>query len=186
MHELEEIDQRDRVDGTPQARRLRQVPPDTGRLFAILAATVPEGAWIEIGTSGGYSSMWLSLACRERGTSLTTFEVDEGKLRLAAETFRCAGVQDVIRQVHGDARAHLAALPPVAFCFLDAEKEIYQDCYDLVVPRLVPGGLLVADNAISHRDDLQPMIDAALVDARVDAVVVPIGTGELICRRRSA
>ena len=61
---------------------------------------------------------------------------------------------------------------------------MYGSCYDAVVPKLVPGGLLVADNAINHRATLQPMIDAALVDRRVDALVVPIGKGELVCRRR--
>jgi predicted O-methyltransferase YrrM len=71
----------------------------------------------------------------------------------------------------------------VGFCFLDAEKEVYGECYDLVVPKLVPGGLLVADNAISHYEDLKPMLDRALTDSRVDAIVVPIGKGELVCRK---
>jgi predicted O-methyltransferase YrrM len=71
----------------------------------------------------------------------------------------------------------------VAFCFLDAEKEVYESCYEAVVPRLVPGGLLVADNAINHAATLQPLIDRALGDRRVDALVVPIAKGELVCRK---
>lgn len=70
----------------------------------------------------------------------------------------------------------------VAFCFLDAEKEVYSDCYEAVVPNLVSGGLLVADNAINHRETLQLMLDRALSDPRLDAVIVPIGKGELVCR----
>ena len=61
---------------------------------------------------------------------------------------------------------------------------MYADCYEAVVPNLVPGGLLVADNAINHAPTLQPMIDRALADERVDALVVPIGNGELVCRRK--
>ena len=55
---------------------------------------------------------------------------------------------------------------------------------NLVIPRLVPGGLLIADNAINHAATLQPMLNRALADNRVDALVVPIGKGELVCRKR--
>ncbi|GAH60100.1 unnamed protein product [marine sediment metagenome] len=71
----------------------------------------------------------------------------------------------------------------IAFCFLDSEKEDYQDFYDIVVPRLVPGGLLVADNVISHAETLGAVVNKADADERVDSVVVPIGKGELVCRR---
>ncbi len=85
--------------------------------------------------------------------------------------------------MHGDALDWLPDIGTVGFCFLDAAKSIYLDCYETVVPNLVPGGLLVADNVTSHREQLQPLIDRALADTRVDAVVVPIGNGELVCRR---
>ena len=183
MHYLEEIDSRDRQDGTPHLKRLRQVPPETGRFIALLAASAPPGAYIEIGTSAGYSTLWLALACRQSGRTITTFEILEEKVQLARETFRLAGVEDVVESVQGDARSHIAGLGGLAFCFLDAEKDVYQDCYDLVVPSLVPGGLLLADNAIDHKQALGPMLDRALNDARVDALVVPIGKGVLVCRK---
>ena len=183
MHDLEELDATDRVDGTEFSRRLRQVPPSTGRLLALTAAMSPPGAWIELGASAGYSALWLSLACRPCGRTLTTFEPDEGKLALARETFRLAGVQDVVTLVDGDARDYLADMHDVSFCFLDALKEIYLDCYELVVPNLAPGGLLVADNVTSHAQDLAPFVDRALADERVDALVVPMGSGLLLARR---
>jgi caffeoyl-CoA O-methyltransferase len=179
MEYLQAIDARDRQDGTPRLQRLRQIPPETGQFLALLAANAPAGEFIEIGTSAGYSTLWLALACRR----ITTFELLPAKAELAAETFRLAEVADVVTLVSGDARAHLAEHSAIAFCFLDAEKEIYADCYELVVPRLVPGGLLVADNAINHREALQPMLARALGDPRVDALVVPIGNGELVCRK---
>ena len=114
---------------------------------------------------------------------LTTFEVLDEKARIARETFRVAGVEDVVELVHGDAREHLSGFHDIGFCFLDAEKEVYADCYESVVPRLAPGGVLVADNAINHRAALEPMLERALDDARVDALIVPIGKGELVCRR---
>ncbi len=183
MQYLEEIDERDRKDGTPQSQRMRQVPPETGRFIALLAASAPEGAWVEIGTSAGYSTMWLSLACRARGRRITTYEILPNKICLAQETFQMTGAADVIDLVEGDAREHLLAYKDIAFCFLDAEKDIYAACYELVVPRLVKGGILVADNAIDHREALQPMLDRALRDERVDGLIVPIGKGELVCRK---
>ena len=184
MSQLELADAADRDDGTERMKRLRQIPPATGKFIALLAASAPEGKYIEIGKSAGYSTMWLALACRAAGRKLTTFELLDEKVALARETFALAGVEDVVELVHGDAREHLGEISDVAFCFLDAEKEIYADCYDAVVPNLVPGGLLIADNAINHAATLQPMIDRALADNRVDALVVPIGKGELVCRKK--
>jgi len=183
MRELEEIDARDREDGTTRMKRLRQIPAEVGRFVAMLAATAPDGRCIEIGTSAGYSTLWLALACRATGRKVRTFEILDDKVELAMTTFTQAGVTDVVELVHGDALDHLTELSEIGFCFLDAEKEIYDRCYDAVVPRLVRGGLLVADNAINHEATLRPMLDRALRDGRVDALIVPIAKGELVCRR---
>jgi predicted O-methyltransferase YrrM len=185
MHELERRDEADRTDGTSRLQRLRQIPPETGRFLALWAASAPGGTLLEIGTSAGYSALWLSLACRATGRTLTTFEVLPQKAAIARETFSRAGVNDFVRLVEGDFLDHAEEFDRVGFCFLDAEKEAYQACYEVVVPRLVPGGVLIADNAINHRQTLQPMLDAALVDERVDAVIVPIGKGELVCRKNT-
>ena len=184
MAYLEEIDARDRTDGTTRLVRLRQVPPETGKFLALLAASAPEGRYIEIGTSAGYSTLWLAMACRALGRRITTFEVLPEKVALARETFAATGAGDVVDLVVGDARNYLPDITGISFCFLDAEKEIYKDCYDLIVPNMIPGGLLIADNAIDHRDTLQPLIDEALVDSRLDAMVVPIEKGELVCRKK--
>jgi caffeoyl-CoA O-methyltransferase len=180
---LEDIDSRDRQDGTPHQKRLRQVPPETGRFIALLAASAPQGAFVEIGTSAGYSTLWLALACRQSGRSITTYEVLEDKVQLARETFQQAGVDDVVELVRGDARSYLASMDRLAFCFLDAEKDVYQECYEAIIPRLVTGGLLLADNAINHKQALGPMLGRAQEDVRVDALIVPIGKGVLVCRK---
>lgn len=184
MQYLERIDGRDRSDGTPRMKRLRQITPDVGRFIALLAACAPEGCYVEIGTSAGYSALWLALACRRAGRRLTTFEILDDKAELARETFAAAGVGDVVELVHGDALVHLPECKDISFCFLDAEKEIYGRCYEAVIPNMVSGGILVADNAINHEATLRPMLDRALADDRVDAMIVPIGKGELLCRKR--
>lgn len=183
MQYLEQVDARDRLDGTPRQQRLRQIPPETGKFLALMASSAPPGAYLEIGTSAGYSTLWLAVACESMGRSITTFEVLPEKAGLARETIQAAGVEGVVRLVEGDARNQLPQYEQIAFCFLDAEKEVYGDCYELVVPRLVKGGLLVADNAINLREILQPVLDRALADERVDAMVVPVGNGLLVCRK---
>lgn len=181
---LEQVDAQDRADGTPRPERLRQIPPETGKFIALLAASAPPGRYLEIGTSAGYSTLWLSLACRLVGRKVTTFEILDAKVELARETVEMTGVGDVVDLVHGDALDHLPDCQNVSFCFLDAEKEVYAECYEAVVPNLVSGGIFVADNAINHRETLQPMLDRALADERVDALIVPIGKGVLLCRRK--
>lgn len=179
MRTLERADAQDRQDGTPQPERLRQIPPITGRFLALLAASAPPGEAVEVGTSAGYSTMWLSLT----GRKITTFEVLDDKYALAQETFAQAGIEACVQAIHGDARDYLGDMANIAFCFLDAEKEIYQDCYDLAVPNMVSGGLLLADNVVSHSRSLEPFVKNAAADERVDAVVVPIGKGLLFCRK---
>jgi len=183
MKYLETIDAQDRIDGTARRWRMRQIPPETGRFLALLAANSPAGSMIEVGTSAGYSSLWLLLACRLLGRTLTTYELFSGKAELARETFRLAGMEDWVNLVVGDARLHLTQYKQIGLCFVDTEKEIYQECYDAVVPALVPGGLVIFDNAISHQDELRDLVDTALEDRRVDSLVVPIGKGLLLSRK---
>lgn len=175
IRELEQADAHDRLDRTIRLERLRQIPPESGRFIVLLAATSPPGRWVEIGTSAGYSALWLALAARDAGTRVTTYELLADKAELARQTFAMAGADDVVDLVHGDALDHLGGLNEIAFCFLDAEKEVYGDCCEAVLPRMVAGGLLVADNAITHEAALRPMLDRALGDERVDTMIVPVG-----------
>jgi len=183
MRFLESIDAKDRQDGTAHLKRLRQIPPETGKFLALLAASAPDGNLVEIGSSAGYSTLWLALACRATNRHIKTFEVLEEKQVLAKETFKQACVEDVVKLISGDANDYLDDYKDIAFCFLDAEKNLYLDFYELIIPRLKKGGILVADNVISHQTALQPLLDRALSDDRVDALVVPIGKGELVCRK---
>jgi len=163
--------------------KLRQIPQETGRFISLLAASSPNGQWIEIGTSAGYSTLWLALACMYLKTKITTFELDPQKITLAKNTFASAQVEQYVELVPGDVFDHLPSYIDISLCFLDTEKELYADCYDIVIPNMMPGGILLADNVISHQSDLQPMIDRALGDKRVDSLVVPIGQGILLCKK---
>ena len=183
MHYLESLNENQKLEGTPSLKRLRQVPPETGKFIAILAASAPKGICLEIGTSAGYSTLWLALGCRQIGNKIVTFEILPEKIRLAKETFNLTGAEDIVELIQGDARDYLENYRNISFCFLDAEKEIYFECYEKIIPNMIKGGFLVADNVISHEDILKPMVDKVFEDKRVDAVIVPIGNGELVCRK---
>jgi len=184
MKILENIDKNDRINGTERLKRLRQIPPETGKFLAILASNCPKGTFIEIGTSAGYSTMWLSLAAKDKNVKIKTFEILEEKIKLAEDTILKAGISDIVELIEGDALINLKAISDFSFCFIDCEKEIYEQCWDLVSNKIIKNGIIVADNAINHYDTIKPMLDKALNDNRFDSLIVPIGNGELICRRK--
>jgi caffeoyl-CoA O-methyltransferase len=183
MNFLEKKEAKERRSGIPRSDRLRQITPDTGKFLALLAAGAPVGAYLEIGTSAGYSALWINLACELLGRSLVTFEESPYKVDLARQTFQAAQVEKTVTLVEADARTQLYQFGDISFCFLDAGWEVYAECYEAIIPHLVKGGLLVADNAINRAEYIRPMLKRALSDDRVDSLIVPIGKGELVCRK---
>jgi caffeoyl-CoA O-methyltransferase len=176
MHELEEQTARDQV-------ALRSVTEDVGRFLALLAMSAPQGAFLELGSSCGYSSLWLSLAARSRGVTLTTVELNEKKVALVRENMSRAGVTGSVQAVHGDALDYATRFEEIAFCFSDLQPpELNAKAYEKVVPRLVSGGLLVIDNVTSPRLQTE-LLNRAENDPRVDCVLLPFPKGDLICRK---
>lgn len=184
MEYLEDLDRKHRTGKIPADIRLRQVPRETGKFLSIMASLAPSGVYLEIGTSGGYSALWLALACRKRRRKLITFEILPQKVSIARETFQAAEVEDVVELTQGDARDYLNNYRDISFCFLDAEKGMYAECYEKIVPNMTAHGILVADNVISHKEILAEMVEHAIRDQRVDSMVVPIGSGLLLCVKR--
>ena len=183
MEFLEEIDSKDRVDGTERMQRLRQIPPETGKFRALQLINAPDGEIVEIGTSAGYSSLWLILASIERGSVLKTMELLPEKIDMAKNTFEKTGTTEYVDLMEGDALALIEQLDTIAFCFLDTEKELYHKLYPTIMDKMVKGGLLLADNVINHAETLKEFLDTALNDERLDALVVPIGNGVLLGRK---
>jgi caffeoyl-CoA O-methyltransferase len=183
MERLQALDAAHRRAKLPAHESLCAVPPETGRFLAILAAAAPAGALVEIGTSGGYSTLWLTLAARGRNQRVLSFERSPAKLAVARDTFAQAGVSSLVDIRVGDVREFLPDCRDVAFCFMDHEKAQYVECYETLVPNLVRGGILAADNVQSHAETLAPFVAHVTTDPRVDAVVVPIGKGVLLARK---
>jgi caffeoyl-CoA O-methyltransferase len=176
MRSLEQQNERDQPG-------LRSVDTDVARLLTMLAKTAPDGEFLELGTSAGYSTLWLSLAVKARGATITTVELDEKKVAMARENFSRAGAADVIKSVHGDGLEYAERFDKVAFCFSDLQPpELNGQVYEKIVPRLVPGGWLVIDNVTSPRMQNE-IIKRTQTDPRVDAVLLPFPKGDIICRK---
>jgi caffeoyl-CoA O-methyltransferase len=176
MRELQEQTQRDQP-------ALRSVSVDVGRCLALMAMSAPQGAFLELGSSGGYSSLWLSLAAHARGVTLTTVELDEKKVAMARENIARAGAGDSVQAVHADALDYATRFEEIAFCFADLQPpELNAKVYEKAVPRLVPGGWLVIDNVTSPRLQKE-LLNRAEKDPRVDSVLLPFPKGDLICRK---
>ena len=164
-------------------RSLRSISADVGRCLSLLAMSAPRGAFLELGSSGGYSGLWLSLAARARGVTLTTVDLDEKKVALARENIARAGAGSSVEVVHGDALDYADRFEEIAFCFSDIEPpERNATVYEKVVPRLVPGGWLVIDNVTFPRIQ-KDLLSRAQSDPRVDCVLLPFPKGDLICRK---
>ena len=176
MRALEEQTARDQ-------RSLRSVAVDVGRCLSLLAMSAPQGAFLELGSSGGYSSLWLSLAARARGVTLTTVDIDDRKVALARENVSRAGAAGSVQVFQGDALDYATRFEEIAFCFSDIEPpEFNGKVYEKVVPRLVHGGWLVIDNMTSPRIQ-RDILNRAQTDPRVDCLLLPFPKGDLICRK---
>lgn len=184
MSSLEARDTVDRSDGTPRAQRLRAIRPEVGAFLLTLALASRSRTMVEIGTSAGYSTLWLAAAAEHTDGRVITFEIDPAKVELARATFAAAEVDDRVELRATDGEVGLVSLAGVAdLVFLDAEKEDYLRLLEPAIEALRPSGLLVADNLISHEADLAAFRERALADPRLHGLVVPIGRGELVAVR---
>ncbi|OHB63998.1 MAG: hypothetical protein A2Y77_07405 [Planctomycetes bacterium RBG_13_62_9] len=128
-------------------RGMMNVPVEDGRLLRLLAETIGAKQIVEIGTSNGYSGIWQCLALKATGGKLTTFEIDAQRAALARENFKKAGVDDIVTLVEGDAHEKVVEVSgPIDMCFIDADKEGYTDYLNKLLPKVRPGGLIVAHN----------------------------------------
>ena len=171
---------------TERPKRMLNITPDTGRLLWILIRTSRATRILEVGTSNAYSTIWLADAARATGGRVVTLEADPGKIALARENLRRAGCADRVDLIAGRAAETLATLTgPFDFVFLDADRASYLTYLELVLPKVVPGGLIVADNVTSHREELAAYLARVKSHPELVSVTVPVGKGEEISYKPS-
>lgn len=149
------------------------VSEEDGRFLRVLVAARSAKTVLEIGAASGYSGIWLGLGARESGGRVVAVEYDTRRAKEAASNIRAAGMDDVVQVVHGDAFAVIPRLPGTFdFVFLDAWKPDYKKFFDMVFPRLTPGGVFVAHNVVNKRDEMQPFLGTILKHPSLFTTVV--------------
>lgn len=172
---------------TERARRMLNITPDTGEFLSVLVRFGNARRVLEIGTSNGYSTLWIAEAAAAIDGHVTTLEYAADKVAMARDAFARSGLADRITLVHGDAGQWLAqaADASIDLLFLDSDREQYAGWWPQLRRVLRPGGLLVVDNATSHAAQMEPL--RALLDADQDfgTSLVPVGNGELLAVRNA-
>jgi len=188
LSELEQFGQTNDRTITDRPRRMLNITRDTGAFLSVLIRATNAKHVLEIGTSNGYSTLWLADAARAIGGSVTTVELSAFKVGLAANNFARAGMFSLITQHHGDAGRFLAAATGSSFdlIFLDSERPEYPDWWPDVKRVLRKGGLLVVDNATSHPEQMAPFVALVENDPDFATCLVPVGNGEFLATRSVA
>jgi len=155
------------------------VGPDAGELINILARSLKAPNILELGTSFGYSGIWLAEAARASGGRLTTMEIEEHKSAYAREMSVKAGLADYVDFKVGDAVKMINELPgKIDFVLLDLWKDLYVPCLDAFYPKLSDGAIIVADNMIRPGGpDIARYAKAVRAKPKMSSILVPVGQG---------
>lgn len=155
------------------------VSEEDGRFLRVLVASRGAKSVLEIGAASGYSGIWLGLGARESGGRVVAIEYDPQRAKEAASNIRSAGLADVVRVVQGDAFAEIPRVPGTFdFVFLDAWKPDYKRFFDMVFPRLAPGGVFVAHNVVNKKTEMEPFLRTILAHpALFTSIVSPSNEG---------
>jgi predicted O-methyltransferase YrrM len=167
-----------------QDTRMRAVGPRTGQLLNILAASLPSPTILELGTSFGYSGIWLAEAARASGGRLITMELHGYKSEFARDMATRAGLADVIDFRVGDAVEMIKQLNVgIDFILVDLWKDLYLPCLEAFYPKLNPGAIIVADNMLRPGDDnVKAYGEAIRRKPGISSVLLPVGSGIEISR----
>jgi len=177
LRDLEELEkQPDLEEG------LWRITYETGLLFNLILRHSGATRILEVGTSSGYSTLFLAEAARANGGKVTTCEFSPFKVQLARQMFEQAGLSEHIELIEGNALETLETLDgPFDFVFLDGMKDEYTFYLAAIWPKLRDGGLVVADNMLSHKGVMGIEAYKFTVDLldNASSVTVPIGSGDL-------
>lgn len=188
LFELEQFGQSNDRAIADRPRRMLNITRDTGEFLSVLVRAMNARRVLEIGTSNGYSTLWLALAAKAVQGQVTTVELSDFKLALAAKNFERSGLTPFIKQIHGEAGSILKSKTDSSFdvVFLDSERSEYLSWWPDIKRVLRKGGLLVVDNATSHASEMAPFVALVSGDPDFTTCTVPVGNGEFLATRVSS
>jgi predicted O-methyltransferase YrrM len=165
---------------TDRSRKMLNITPETGEFLSLMIKAVRARRILEVGTSNGYSTLWLADAARANGGHVTTCELSPAKVAMAKENFERAGLTEYITLVQGDAgeRLRQAADSSYDLIFLDAERKLYLGWWLDLQRVLAPGGLIIVDNATSHAAEMAPFRSLVEATPGYEHSLLPLGKGE--------
>jgi predicted O-methyltransferase YrrM len=165
--------------------RLRNVEPDSAKVLAVLVRAIGARRLLEIGTSNGYSTLWLADAIRSVGGQMVSVDVDATRSALAAQNLDRAGLRELVELRVEDAAVSLRKSSDGGWdmIFLDAERPAYAGYWPELMRVLKLGGLLAVDNVLSHADQVSDFRSIIASEERVSEAVVPTGAGLLLVAR---
>jgi predicted O-methyltransferase YrrM len=166
-------------------RRRRNLEPDAAELLTIVLRAAAARRVVEIGTSNGYSAIWLGDAAADIGGRVVTVDVEEWPL--VRENLGRAGVSSIVDIVVADGGAYLAGLDggSVDLLFLDAERVEYPGWWPHPARVLRPGGVLAVDNVLSHPAEVAPFLALVEADGRFIGTTATVGKGLYLAWRRA-
>jgi len=164
-----------------RSKMLFNITPATGQFLALLVSETRPTRILEIGTSNGYSTIWLARAALAFDARIVSLEKLPHKTTLAQGNLESAGFANIVDLVTIDAATYLADCDDrsFGFIFLDSSRAHYVDWWN-DIRRILDWGMLVVDNAISHADELREFVDVIQSDPHLDHAVLPIGRGQLV------
>jgi predicted O-methyltransferase YrrM len=178
LNRLYENGQQNDAREQERSKKLLNLEPDTAQLLNILARSSKRTRLLEIGTSNGYSTIWLAWAARETAGRIISIDRDARKQALADENLRQAGLREIVDLVCGDATEIVATLPgPFDWVFFDADRYSAPQQLALLVPKLTSDAFVLADNVLSHPDEIAGYLKALEALPQFDRVIIPTGKG---------
>lgn len=187
LGDLYRQDQEHDAQQEDRRQKMLNLEPQTARLVSLLVRSGKYTRLLEIGTSNGYSTCWLAWSAQQTGGRVTSIDREPGKHRLAAANLQRAGLRDLVDLRCGEATEIVAALPgPFDCVFFDADRTSAAAQLRLLLPRLAPEVLLLADNALSHPQEIGGYLAAVRALADVEHLTIPVGKGLSVAYRKSS
>jgi predicted O-methyltransferase YrrM len=184
LKELEERGLENDARATERSRMMLNLEPASAQLVSILVRASGVTRALEVGTSNGYSTIWLAWSLAPAGGSIVSIDRNPDKHALARENLRRAGFLDAVDLRTGDAAEIVRALAgPFDLVFLDADRRKFPEIMEALWPKIAPRALVIADNVRSHPEEIAEYLK--LISSRADFqhTTVPVGKGLSIAYR---